>query len=118
MPTPGPVTTPATTPSRRTPGTTGQVPALWLALLATPIAAGANSPVLILPDMAGSFGVEPAAATWFVTTFAWAMAVGTPLMASLLRRRGLRTTLHLSTGLILAGTLLVALAPWMALALP
>ncbi|MGW0561967.1 MFS transporter [Streptomyces sp. NPDC003016] len=95
-----------------------QVPALWLALLATPVAAGANSPVLILPEMAGSFGVRPATATWLVTTFAWAMAVGTPLMASLLRRRGLRTTLRVSTVLVLAGTLLVALAPWMALALP
>ncbi|MFF3338900.1 MFS transporter [Streptomyces flavidovirens] len=95
-----------------------QVPALWLALLATPVAAGANSPVLILPDMAGSFGVRPASVTWLVTAFAWAMAVGTPLMASLLRRRGLRTTLHVSTVLVLAGTLLVALTPWMALALP
>ncbi|MET9518719.1 MFS transporter [Streptomyces sp. NPDC002994] len=95
-----------------------QVPALWLALLATPIAAGANSPVLILPEMAGSFGARPASATWFVTAFAWAMAVGTPLMAALLRRRGLRTTLHVSTAMVLGGTLLVALAPWMALALP
>ncbi|MBT2489212.1 MFS transporter [Streptomyces sp. ISL-96] len=95
-----------------------QVPALWLALLATPIAAGANGPVLILPEMAGSLGVRPASATWLVTAFAWAMAVGTPLMAGLLRRRGLRTTLRVSTALVLAGTLLVALAPWMALALP
>ncbi|MFD5101976.1 MFS transporter [Streptomyces albidochromogenes] len=95
-----------------------QVPALWLALLATPVAAGANSPVLILPDMADAFGLRPASVTWLVTAFAWAMAVGTPLMASLLRRCGLRTTLRVSTVLVLAGTLLVALAPSMALALP
>ncbi|MGX1881029.1 MFS transporter [Streptomyces sp. NPDC055287] len=102
----------------RSPSPARRVPALWLALLATPVAAGANSPVLILPDMAGSFGVRPASVTWLVTAFAWAMAVGTPLMASLLRRRGLRTTLRVSTVLVLAGTLLVTLAPWMALALP
>ncbi|MER6994270.1 MFS transporter [Streptomyces sp. NPDC000410] len=106
------VTTPLAAPTHR------HVPALWLALLATPVAAGANSPVLILPDMAASFGAPTASATWFVTVFAWAMAVGTPLMAGLLRRRGLRTTLRLSAALVLAGTLLVAVAPWLPLALP
>ncbi|WP_274561750.1 MFS transporter [Streptomyces spiramyceticus] len=115
---PARTTTPATTTPPPATSQPSHIPALWLALLATPIAAGANSPVLILPEMAGSFGVGPATVTWFVTTFAWAMAVGTPLMASLLRRRGLRTTLRVSTFLILAGTLLVAVAPWMALALP
>ncbi|MCT2593183.1 MFS transporter [Streptomyces sp. N2-109] len=94
-----------------------RVHAAWLALLATPVAAGANSPVLILPDMAGSLGTSKATAAWFVTTFAWAMAVGTPLMAGLLRRHGVRPTLRLSAALVAAGTVLVAVAPWLPLAL-
>ncbi|WP_395297677.1 MFS transporter [Kitasatospora hibisci] len=93
------------------------VPVVWLALLATPIAASANSPVLILPEMAGSLGVRTATATWLVTVFAWAMAVGTPLMAGLLRRRGLGSTLRLSSALIVAGTAVVAAAPWLPLAM-
>ncbi|MHC0432352.1 MFS transporter [Streptomyces sp. O3] len=94
-----------------------QVPALWLALLATPIAAGANAPVLILPDMAHSLGVSTGAATWLVTAFAWAMAVGTPLLAGLLRQRGVRTALRASSALVAAGTVLVAVASWLPLAL-
>lgn len=93
------------------------VPAVWLALLATPVALSANSPVLILPDMAGSLGVHTATATWLVTVFAWAMAVGTPLMATLLRRRGLGTTLKLSATLIVTGTTILAAAPWLPLAM-
>lgn len=93
------------------------VPAAWLALLAAPIAATANSPVLILPDMAGSLGVPTATATWLVTVFAWAMAVCTPLMAGLLRRRGLSPTLRLSAALITAGTAVLAIAPWLPLAM-
>ncbi|MEV6204444.1 MFS transporter [Streptomyces sp. NPDC051771] len=92
------------------------IAALWLALLATPLAAGANSPVLILDDIAGSFGVPTATATWLVTVFAWAIAVGTPLMAGLLRRRGLRAVLRLSATLVVAGTVVVA-APWLPLAM-
>ncbi|MFJ9854459.1 MFS transporter [Streptomyces sp. NPDC101150] len=95
----------------------GQVPVFWLALLATPIAAGANAPVLILPDMARSLGVGAATASWLVMAFAWAMAVGTPLVAGLLRRRGLRAALRLSGALVLAGTVLVTLSPWLPLAL-
>lgn len=94
-----------------------QVPAFWLALLAAPVAAGANAPVLILPDMARSLGVATATATWMVTAFAWAMAAGTPLLAALLRRRGLRPLLRLSTALVLGGTALVAVAPWLPVAL-
>ena len=93
------------------------VPSAWLALLAAPVAASANSPVLILPDMAGSLGIRTATATWLVTVFAWAMAVGTPLMAGLLRRRGLGSTLRLSAALIVAGTAVVAAAPWLPLAM-
>ncbi|MFD9612412.1 MFS transporter [Streptomyces sp. NPDC059083] len=94
-----------------------QVPAVWLALLATPVAASANSPVLILPDMAGSLGIRTSTATWLVTVFAWAMAVGTPLMAGLLRRRGLGVTLRLGAALIVAGTAVIAVTPWLPLAM-
>ncbi|MYT19874.1 hypothetical protein GTW69_06150, partial [Streptomyces sp. SID7760] len=54
------------------PAARGPVPAFWLALLATPIAAGANAPVLILPDMARSLGVSTSTASWLVSAFAWA----------------------------------------------
>ncbi|WP_405921623.1 MFS transporter [Streptomyces sp. NBC_00122] len=71
------------------------------------------------PDPArhGRLGVRTATATWLVTVFAWAMAVGTPLMAGLLRRRGLGSTLRLSAALIVAGAAVVAVAPWLPLAM-
>ncbi|MEU9299218.1 MFS transporter [Streptomyces sp. NPDC048269] len=94
-----------------------RVPVFWLALLATPVAAGANAPVLILPDMARSLGVATSTAAWLVASFAWAMAVGTPLLAGLLRRRGLRPALRLGSALLLGGTLLVAASPWLPLTL-
>ncbi|MCX4692002.1 MFS transporter [Streptomyces sp. NBC_01408] len=95
----------------------GPVPVFWLALLATPIAAGANAPVLILPDMARALGADTSAAAWLVAAFAWAMAVGGPLMAGLLRRRGVGVVLRLSSVLVLGGTLLVAASPWLPLTL-
>ncbi|MGW3325064.1 MFS transporter [Streptomyces virginiae] len=95
----------------------GPVPVLWLALLATPLAAGANAPVLILPDMARSLGVSGSTATWLVASYAWAMAVGTPLLAGLLRRRGLRAALRVAGALLVGGTLLVAASPWLPLTL-
>ncbi|MFH8794394.1 MFS transporter [Streptomyces sp. NPDC017941] len=81
------------------------------------MAAGANAPVLILPDMARSLGVGTATATWMVTAFAWGMAAGTPLLAALLRRYGFQPLLRLSTALVLGGTALVAVAPWLPVAL-
>ncbi|MER6775989.1 MULTISPECIES: MFS transporter [unclassified Streptomyces] len=99
------------------PAARGPVPAFWLALLATPIAAGANAPVLILPDMAHSLGVSASTASWLVSAFAWAMAVGTPLLAGLLRRTGLRPVLRLASALVIVGTLLVAVSPWLPLTL-
>ncbi|GHC48676.1 MFS transporter [Streptomyces flavofungini] len=112
-------TTTVTTPVATTTGTDTprQVPVFWLALLAAPVAAGANAPVLILPDIARSLGVATATATWLVTAFAWAMAAGTPLLAALLRRRGLKPLLRLSSALVLGGTALVAIAPWLPVAL-
>ncbi|MFD7789049.1 MFS transporter [Streptomyces nojiriensis] len=101
----------------RTTPRVGPVPVLWLTLLATPLAAGANAPVLILPDMARSLGVSASTATWLVASYAWAMAVGTPLLAGLLRRRGLRAALHLAGALLVGGTLLVAASPWLPLTL-
>ncbi|MFG2481788.1 MFS transporter [Streptomyces virginiae] len=95
----------------------GPVPVLWLALLATPLAAGANAPVLILPDMARSLGVSGSTATWLVASYAWAMAVGTPLLAGLLRRRGLRAALRVAGALLVGGTLLVGASPWLPLTL-
>ncbi|NUU22959.1 MAG: MFS transporter, partial [Streptomycetaceae bacterium] len=95
----------------------GRIPALWLALLATPIAASANAPVLILPDIATDLGTSTATASWLVTTFAWAMAVGTPLTAGLLRRFGIRAALHTGTLSVTFGVLVVSLAPWLPLLL-
>ncbi|WP_030390746.1 MFS transporter [Streptomyces sp. NRRL S-241] len=95
----------------------GPVPVLWLALLATPMAAGANAPVLILPDMARALGVSASTAGWLVAAYAWAMAVATPLLAGLLRRRGLRTALRSAGALLVVGTLLVAASPWLPLTL-
>ncbi|QES46587.1 MFS transporter [Streptomyces venezuelae] len=91
--------------------------ALWPALLAAPIATGANAPVLILPDMARTLGVPTDRATWMVTVFAWAMTVGTPLFAALVRHRGLKPTLVASAVTALAGTAALVLAPWFPLAL-
>ncbi|MFF3653157.1 MFS transporter [Streptomyces sp. NPDC002181] len=109
--------TPVVPATPGSPAARGPVPAFWLALLATPIAAGANAPVLILPDMARSLGVSTSTASWLVSAFAWAMAVGTPLLAGLLRRTGLRPVLRLASVLVLGGTLLVAASPWLPLTL-
>lgn len=94
-----------------------RVPILWLTLLATPIAAGANAPVLILDDMGRSLGVRTATAAWLVTAFAWALTVGTPLLATLLRRRGARTALRVGAALVLGGTVALVASPWLPLAL-
>ncbi|MEW1798228.1 MFS transporter [Streptomyces virginiae] len=109
--------TAATTAATGRAPTPGPVPVLWLALLATPVAAAANAPVLILPDMAASLGVPTETAARLVAAFAWAMAVSVPLMAGLLRRRGLTPVLRLSGALLLGGTLLVAASPWLPAAL-
>ncbi|MGW7317428.1 MFS transporter [Streptomyces sp. NPDC054865] len=122
--------TPAATPAARvantapaTPASAGTgpagrpVPALLLALMAAPLAAGANAPVLIVPDIAGSLGVPVGAAAQLLTAFGWAVAVATPLLAGLLRHRGTAALLRLSAALVLAGALIVAVSPWLPLTL-
>ncbi|MGW7415268.1 MFS transporter [Streptomyces sp. NPDC054863] len=111
------MSTAVSAPRLTTPAPPRRPAALWLALLAAPVATGANAPVLILPDMARSLGVSTAQGTWTVTAFAWAMTVGTPLFAALVRHRGLRTTLLTSAVVALVGTVLVAVAPWFPLTL-
>ncbi|MBB5118758.1 MFS transporter [Streptomyces eurocidicus] len=104
-------------PPRTGKAAAGQVPVLWLALLSTPLAMGANAPVLILPDMARSLGVPTSTATWLVTVFAWAMTVGSPLWAGLIRQRGLRPALLAAVAAVVTGTAVVTTAPWLPLAL-
>ncbi|MFC5785588.1 MULTISPECIES: MFS transporter [Streptomyces] len=111
-------TGPATT---RTPTSvnepTRRVPVLWLALLATPVAAANNAAVLILGDMSRSLGITKATASWLVTVFALTLAVATPLIATLVRRRGTRAALWTSAAFVVAGTALVAVSPWLPLTL-
>ncbi|MEV7614367.1 MFS transporter [Streptomyces sp. NPDC089799] len=105
--------------SSRGPGAGAGAPVhpLWLALLATPAAAGANAPVLTLPDIAAAWGTGTASAAWFVQLYAWGMVIGTPLMAGLVRMRGAGRALWTSALLVLGGTVLLAAAPWLPLAL-
>ncbi|MET7300966.1 MFS transporter [Embleya sp. NPDC005575] len=111
---------PTGTPSRPLAGHTAprperRVPALVLALLAAPLAISANSPVLILPDIAADLGVSSATGSWLVGVFGWAVAIGTPLAAALIRRRGARTALMVSAATVALGTVVVALSPWLPL---
>ncbi|MEV4442946.1 MFS transporter, partial [Streptomyces sp. NPDC049577] len=93
------------------------VPGIWLAVLAAPVALSANGPALILGDIGDGLDVSVTTVTWMVTAFGWAVAVGTPVAAALLRRRGVRLTLGLSTAAVLTGVLLIALASWFPLVL-
>ncbi|MFI1213018.1 MFS transporter, partial [Streptomyces sp. NPDC020802] len=104
-------------PSVAATGSARQVPILWLALLATPVAAANNASVLILDPMSRALGVTTATASWLVTVFALSLAVATPLMATLLRRRGTRPVLWLSAAFVVVGTVLVAASPWLPLTL-
>ncbi|MFF9022102.1 MFS transporter [Streptomyces eurythermus] len=94
-----------------------QLPVLWLALLAAPVAAAGNAAVLILGDLGRSLGIPAATASWLVTVYALALAVATPLFATLLRRRGTRPALWLAAACVAAGTVLMAVSPWLPLLL-
>ncbi|WP_345680195.1 MFS transporter [Yinghuangia aomiensis] len=79
--------------------------------MATPAAASATAPALILPDIASSLAVSTTAATWVVVSFAMATAIGNPLMAALIRRHGLPRVLGAGTILAVLGVFTVACAP-------
>ncbi|MEG8275399.1 MFS transporter [Streptomyces sp. AHA2] len=85
--------------------------ALWLALMAGPLSFGIAGPALVLDDAAKDLGVSTGSATWTVTAFGWGIAVGTPLLAGLLDRRGARSALTVCGLLVLLGAGLVAGIP-------
>lgn len=93
------------------PNSPGWVPAVWLALLAGPLSFGIAAPALILAEVARDLDVSTGAATWIVTAFGWGIAVGTPLMAGLLGRRGVRAALTACGLLVLGGAILVVAVP-------
>ena len=106
-----------TVPLVRPDAARGIVPAGWLVVLSAPLALSANSPAMILPTLAGDFGVSLATVSWLVSAFGWAMALGTPLMGGLVRRQGIRPVLLAGTALTALGTVLVAVTPWLPLLL-
>jgi MFS transporter, DHA2 family, metal-tetracycline-proton antiporter len=79
----------------------------WLALLAGPLSFGITAPALVLDDIAAALGTSAASTASLVTAFGWAIAVGSPLAGRALARRGGRTTLAMSSALVVAGALLV-----------
>ncbi|MGP3986458.1 MFS transporter [Streptomyces sp. 3N207] len=87
------------------------MPVLWLALIAGPLSFGIAAPSLVLDTIARALDTTTGAATWTVTAFGWGIAVGTPLMAGLLRHRGARATLTACALLVLAGAALVFAVP-------
>ncbi|MCP2166323.1 MFS transporter [Goodfellowiella coeruleoviolacea] len=106
---------PTRTPSARPPARA--LPGPWLALLAAPVALGTTGPTVVLPRIAADLEIPVAAATWLGTAYGWGVAVGTPLLAGLLRLRGIRAALLLGAALVGAGTLLLVLAPTLPLLL-
>lgn len=87
------------------------VSAGWLAVLAAPGAFGLTGPAIVLPHIAERLGVDLATATWLATVNGLGVAIGAPLAAGLIARKGLRFTLSANAVLMAAGTLLVAAAP-------
>ncbi|MEV4524503.1 MFS transporter, partial [Micromonospora tulbaghiae] len=71
----------------------------WLALLAGPLSFGIAAPALLLDDLARATGSGEQAATAGVTAFGWGIALGTPLLAALLARRGVRAVLTAASAL-------------------
>ncbi|MCX4385781.1 MFS transporter [Micromonospora peucetia] len=85
----------------------------WLALLAGPLSYGIAAPALLLDDLARATGTGEESAAAGVTAFGWGIALGTPLLAALLARRGVRAVLTVAAALVAAGTLLLVLVPSM-----
>ncbi|SCL47073.1 Major Facilitator Superfamily protein [Micromonospora peucetia] len=93
--------------------TSGRVATPWLALLAGPLSYGIAAPALLLDDLARATGTGEESAAAGVTAFGWGIALGTPLLAALLARRGVRAVLTVAAALVAAGTLLLVLVPSM-----
>ncbi|MGW0366501.1 MFS transporter [Streptomyces sp. NPDC002990] len=90
------------------------MPVGWLLLLVAPLGFGMTVPALLTADLATGLAVPGPATTWLSTGFGWGVAVGTPLLARLITRRGARVTVIVSAALMLAGTVLVAIWPVLA----
>ena len=97
---------------------TPSVKAGWLALLAAPGAFGLTAPAIVLPRIAEGLDVTVATATWLATTNGLGVAIGAPLAAALIARRSLRSTLLASAALMVLGTVALAVATDIAVALP
>lgn len=92
----------------------------WLALLAGPLSFGITAPALVLDDIAAALGTSAGSTAALVTVFGWGIAVGSPLAGRALARLGGRTTLAMSSALVVGGALLVlasAVLPHLALVL-
>ncbi|QNP74066.1 MFS transporter [Streptomyces roseirectus] len=87
-----------------------RIAALALGVMATPTALSANAATTTLPDIADGIGISVPAATWIATVFGLAMALGTPMVAALLRHRGVRPAVLLCSLLVIAGTVVVLTA--------
>ncbi|MET8824592.1 MFS transporter [Streptomyces sp. NPDC004610] len=88
-----------------------RIPALYLALMAGPLSFGIAGPALVLDDIGRGLGTTSSAAAWCVTAFGWGIAVGTPLMAGLMRHRGTRFALIACGVQIAVGAALVLGVP-------
>ncbi|GAA1991920.1 MFS transporter [Amycolatopsis minnesotensis] len=89
----------------------------WLVLLATPLSLVTTGPTLVLPEIAADLGVTRDAAAWVGPVFGWAVALGTPMIAGLVRRRGARAGVLVSAFAAAAGMALVLVAPSLPVAL-
>jgi hypothetical protein len=72
----------------------------WIALLAGPLSFGITAPALVLDDIAAALGTSAGSTATLVTVFAWGIAVGSPLAGRALARHGRRTTLVMSSALV------------------
>ncbi|GAA2973856.1 MFS transporter [Actinokineospora diospyrosa] len=87
------------------------VAAVWLPLLAAPIAMANNAPGLLFAQLATDLGTSVVSVAWVITAFGLGLAVGTPLAGHLIRGRGARAALVVSALFFLLGILLVLVAP-------